>query len=51
METLKKVKEMVMNDCRITITKVIDNVGISIGSCHEIFSDVLSMKRVVVKFI
>ncbi|CAB3251407.1 unnamed protein product [Arctia plantaginis] len=40
-ENVKKVKEMVMNDRRITIRKVADDVGISVGSCHEIFSDVL----------
>ena len=35
-ENLEKVKEMVMNDRRITIREVADDVGISIGSCHEI---------------
>ena len=33
-ENVKKVKEMVMNDRRITIRQVADDVGISIGSCH-----------------
>jgi hypothetical protein len=42
---------MVMNDRRITIREVADKVGISIGSCHNIFSNVLSMKRVAAKFI
>ena len=50
-ENVKKVKEMVMNDCRITIREVADDVGISIGSCHEIFSNVLGMKRVAAKFV
>ena len=36
-ENVGKVKEMVMNDRRITIREVADDVGISIGSCHEIF--------------
>ena len=35
-ENVEKVKEMVMNDRRITIREVADDVGISIGSCHEI---------------
>ena len=30
---------------------VADDVGISIGSCHDIFSNVLGMKRVAVKFV
>ena len=42
----EKVKEMVINDRRIT-----DDVGISIGSCHEIFSNVLGMKRAAAKFV
>ena len=50
-ENVEKVKEMVMNDRRITIREVADAVGISIGSCHEIFSNVLGMKRVAAKFV
>ena len=48
-ENVKKVKEMVMNDRRIRIREVADDFGISIGSCHEIFSNVLGMKRVAAK--
>ena len=48
---LEKVKEMDMNDRRITIREVANDVGISIGSCHEIFSNVLGMKRVAAKFV
>ena len=43
-------KEMVMNKRRITIREVADDVGISIGSCHGIFSNVLGMKRVAANF-
>lgn len=42
---------MVMNDRRITIREVADEVCISIGSCHDIFSNVLGLKRVAAKFI
>jgi hypothetical protein len=31
--------------------EVADEVGISIGSCHNIFSNVLGIKRVAAKFI
>ena len=48
-ENVEKVKEMVMNDRRITIREVADDVGISIGSCNGIFSNVLGMKRVAAK--
>ena len=50
-ENVERVKEMVMNDRRITIREVADDVGISIGSCHKIFSDVLGTKRVTAKFV
>jgi hypothetical protein len=42
---------MVMNDHRITIREVADEVGITIGSCHNIFSNVLGIKREAAKFI
>ena len=50
-ENVEKVKEMVMNDRRITIREVDDDVGISIVSCHEIFSNDLGMKRMAAKFV
>ena len=50
-ENVEKVKEIVMNDRRITIREVADDVGISISSCHEIFSNVLGMKHVKAKFV
>ena len=34
----------------MTIREVAHDVGISIGSCHEICSNVLGMKRVAAKF-
>jgi hypothetical protein len=48
---VKKVEKMVMNDNRMIIREVSDEVGISIGSCHNIFSNVLAMKRVAAKCI
>ena len=50
-ENVEEVKEMVINDRRITIREVTNDVGMSIGSCHEIFSNVLGMKRVAAKFV
>ena len=46
-ENVEKMKEIVMNGRRITIREVADDVNISIGSCHEIFSNVLGMKRII----
>ena len=50
-KNVEKVKEMVMYDRRVTIREIANDVGISIGSCHEIFSNVLGMKRVAAKFV
>ena len=41
---------MVMNDRRITIRELADDVGISIP-CHEVFSNVLGMIRMAGKFV
>jgi hypothetical protein len=50
-ENVKKVEKMVMDDRGIPIREVTDEVGISIGSCHNIFSNVLGMKRVAANLI
>lgn len=47
---LEKVREMFTNNRRITTREVADDVAISTGSCHEIFSYVLYMKRKKAKF-
>ena len=36
---------------RITIREVAEDVGISVGSCYDILSDVLGMRRVSAKFV
>jgi len=48
-ENVEKMKEMVTNHRRIIIREVADDVGISSGSCREIFSDVLGTKHVATK--
>ena len=40
---------MILNNRRITIREVADNVGISFGSCQAIFTDVLGLKRAAAK--
>lgn len=50
-ENVEKVKATVMNDRWITIREVADDVGISNGSCNDIFANILGMKRVVEKFV
>ena len=50
-ENTEAVKKIVIENHRITIREVAEYVGISIGSCHAIFSDILGLKRVAAKFV
>jgi hypothetical protein len=43
------VEKTVINDRLITKREVADEVGISIGSCHNLFSNIFGMKRVSAK--
>ena len=40
---------MILDNRRITIREVADDIGISFGLCHVIFTDVLDMKRAAAK--
>ena len=40
-----------MENHRITIREVAEDVGISVGSCHAIFSDILGLNRVTAKLV
>ena len=42
---------MIRGNRRLTVRETADEVGISIGSCHEIFTEKLQMRRVSVKFV
>ena len=50
-ENTEAVKKIVMENRQITIREVAEDVGISVGSCHAIFSDILDLKRVAAKFV
>ena len=50
-ENTEAVKKIVMENCRITIRKVAEDVSISVGSCHAIFLDIFGMKHVAAKFV
>ena len=50
-ENTEVVKKIVMENRRITIGEVVEDVGISVGSCHAIFPDILGLKRVAAKFV
>ena len=42
---------MILDNRRITIRDLADDVGISFGSCQAIFMDVLGMKRAAAKIV
>ena len=42
---------MILDNHRITITKVTDEIAISFGLCQAIFMDVFGMKRKAVKIV
>ena len=50
-EIVKKIKEIVLSNRRITIREVAEEIGISFGSCHAIFKDTLGLRRVAAKFV
>ena len=50
-ENTEAVKKIVVDNRRITIIEVAEDVGISVGSFHAIFSDILCLKRVAAKFV
>ena len=45
-ENTEAVKKIVMENRRITIREVAKDVGISVGSCHAIFSDILVRSKI-----
>ena len=50
-ENIEAVKKMILDNRRITIRETAGDAGILFGSCHTIFTDVLSMKRAIAKFV
>lgn len=47
----KKRKKLIINDWQIVISEVADDIGISAGSCHEIFSEVLGMLNLKTRYL
>ena len=50
-ESIDEVKKIVLVNRRITVRKVAEDLNISIGSCHSIFTTDLGMTRVAEKFV
>lgn len=45
-ENIEKVKEMVLENRRVTVREIAEDINISVGSAHTIIHDVLDMRRV-----
>ena len=50
-ENIEAVKKLILDNRRIIIREVADDVGISFGSCQVIFTDVLGMKHAAAKIV
>jgi len=48
---IANVKTFVCNNRRLTVQEIVDDCGISMGSCDAILTDDLHMKRVCAKFV
>jgi AraC-like DNA-binding protein len=48
---IENVHSLILEDCRLTIREIADEVGISTVSVHSILTEDLHMCRVVVKFV
>jgi len=46
-----RVRAVISVNRRLTVREVADEVGISIGSCHQIFTEKLTMRHVSAKFV
>ena len=47
----RKKEKMILNNCRLTIREIADDVGVSHGSCQAIFTDVLGKNYVAAKIV
>ncbi|UYV72610.1 hypothetical protein LAZ67_10000046, partial [Cordylochernes scorpioides] len=50
-EKINEVEKMILDNRRITVREVAEDLNISIGSCHSIFINDLGMRRVAAKFV
>jgi len=50
-EIIAKVRTVVRSDRRLTVREIVDDCGISVGSCDAILTDDLHMKRMCTKFV
>ena len=47
---VERVHAVIHGNCRLTVQEVADKKGISVGSCHQILTEKLQMRRISAKF-
>jgi histone-lysine N-methyltransferase SETMAR len=50
-DVINKVRSLIMEDCRLTIREIANDIGISDGSAYAILTDDLGMRRMAAKFV
>jgi len=50
-DNVERVRAVIRGNRRLTVREVDDEVGISTGSCHQILTEKLQMRRVSAKFL
>ena len=50
-ENIESLRKLILDNRRINCREVADDIGISFGSCQEIFTDVSGMKRAAAKIV
>ena len=48
---VERVRCVIRGKRRLTVREVADEVGISIGTCHKVFTEKLQLRRVSAKFV
>ena len=48
---VQRVRAVIRGNRRLTVREVVNEVGISIGSCHQILTEKLHMRRISAKFV
>ncbi|PNF17592.1 hypothetical protein B7P43_G14400 [Cryptotermes secundus] len=50
-ENVAKVRDLILQDCRLTIQDLCNTLGLSYGTCQRILLEELNMRRIVAKFV
>jgi histone-lysine N-methyltransferase SETMAR len=48
---VERIRAVIRGNRRLTVRKIAEEVGISIGSCHQVFTEKLQMRRASAKYV